>query len=62
MMPGISSGSTTFRKAVMAGGAQIQGRLRQVGVQLPQLGQHGEDHVGNVKGDMGDEQGAQSPA
>ena len=38
------------------GRAQIHGRLPQVGVQLPQLRQHRQNHIRNIKGDVGHQQ------
>ena len=38
------------------GAAQVHSRVHQIAVHLPQLGADGEDHIGDVERDMGDEQ------
>ena len=38
------------------GAAQILRRVHQIAVHLPQLGTHGQDHIGDVEADVGDQQ------
>ena len=42
------------------GAAQVLGGVDEVAVHLPELGAHGEDDIGDVEADVGDEQGAEA--
>ena len=50
--PGRISGNTTLKKAYNGEAPSIQGGLVSADVRLPQLWQNTQDYIGNVKGNM----------
>ena len=57
---GLDLGQNDLPESLHPGAAEVHGRIHQVLVHLTQLGADGQDHIGDVECDVGNQQGAET--